>query len=108
MTRPTGNPKGRPSKAVKYESVQDKIDLTADDAIDLLSTVIARRKGYKRIGDSVLKACYFVIDHAIGKAKQKIEHSGGVLTYGELVRSAEELATKQPELLINVEKIGKN
>ena len=49
--------------------------------------------------------CQFVIEQVVGKAKQKIEHSGAVLTYGEVSKSAENLAKKGRDILADAEAI---
>ncbi len=97
---------GRKPKGYYERGVQDKLDGSAPVAVEILNKHINQRKGYKKTKDSVLRTCYYIIDHAIGKARQKIEHSGGVLTYSELIKSidkpreiladSEELSAKTP------------
>ena len=89
-------------------SVQEVLEGTAKEASILLDNYIRKVKGYTKMSPEKLRACQFVIDHAVGKARQKIEHSGGVMTYGQLVASAEGIEKNSPELLINVNTIAKN
>ena len=94
--------KGKPGrKPIGYyeRGVQEKLDSSAKDAATLLDNHLHQRAGYKKIKDSVLKICFFAIEHAIGKARQKVEHSGGIMTYGELAKSADKLKTKPRQVL---------
>jgi len=60
----------------------------------------------KRISASRQRACEYIIDHAIGKARQKVEHSGGIMTYGDLARSAEGLDKKPRPILADALEIA--
>ncbi len=60
----------------------------------------------KRLQSSRQRACEYVIDHAIGKPRQKIEHSGGVMTYAQLSKSAAELDKKPRDILADTEELG--
>jgi len=100
------HPGGRKPKGYYERGVQDRLNGLAPDAVTILDHHIHQRKGYKTIKDSVLKSCWYIIDHAIGKARQKIEHSGGVLTYSELAKSAEALEKKPREVLADAEEIA--
>lgn len=99
---------GKTSKYAKIANVQTILDGSAIEAAAILDRHIYKKKGYTHLKSSVQRACEFVIDHAIGKARQKIEHSGGVLTYGALLKSADNLEKTSPELLIDPSKVGKN
>ena len=97
---------GRRKSLVVEASTQKILDDTAPVASKLLADHVRGKR--KRLSTSLQRACEFVIEHAIGKARQKIEHSGGIMTYGQLLSRAEELETKSPELLINADKVSKN
>ncbi len=97
---------GKTSKYQKVLSVQSILDGTAKEAAGILDRHINRVKGYRKLAPSLLSACYYVIDHAIGKSRQKIEHSGGILTYSDLARGAEELDKKPRDILADVEEIA--
>ncbi len=97
---------GRRAKSVTIAGVQQTLDASASEAAKILDNRINRRQGFKSLPMDLQRACEYVIDHAIGKARQKIEHSGGVLTYSALVRSAEELDTKPRDILADVEEIA--
>ena len=64
------------------------------------------RHSYRHISTDLQRACEYFIDHAIGKARQKIEHSGGILTYGALAKEAEKIASKPRDVLADAEEIG--
>jgi len=97
---------GRPPKAFYSVPVQEVINLTAPVAARILQMHIERKRGYKTLPAGLQKACEFVIDHAIGKARQKVEHSGGVLTYSDLSKSATDLENKPREVLADAEEIA--
>lgn len=99
---------GNRSDAQKKRSVQVILEGTAKEAADLLDKYVRKVRGYTQMSPEKLRACFFVVDHAVGKARQKIEHSGGVMTYGQLVKSAEQQVAASPELLIDVDKLPKN
>jgi len=82
---------GKRSKYEKIANVQTILDGSAKEAAGILDRHIHRVKGHKTLKSSLQRACEFVIDHAIGKARLKIEHSGGILSYNDLAHSAEEL-----------------
>lgn len=97
---------GKKSKYDKIANVQTILDSSAIEAAAILDRHIHRMKGAKTIKTSLQRACEYVIDHAIGKARQKIEHSGGILTYSELAKSAEVIEKKPPSILADVEEIA--
>ena len=97
---------GRKPKGYYERGVADTLAGSAPDAARLLDNHMMQRKGYKKMKDTVLKAAFFIIDHAIGKARQKVEHSGGVMTYGELAKSAEGLEKKPRPILAEVMEIA--
>ncbi|KKK79347.1 hypothetical protein LCGC14_2834450, partial [marine sediment metagenome] len=99
---------GRKSKSSVEAGVQQVLDGAAPYAATLLRDHIRKVRGVKSLKPSVQRACEYVIDHSIGKARQKIEHSGGVMTYGQLVESAEGIEKNSPELLIDVDKMARN
>jgi len=100
------HPGGRPPKAYFAVPVQEVLNLTAPVAARILQAHIERKRGYKTLSAGLQRACEYVIDHAIGKARQKIEHSGGVLTYSDLAKSAETLEKKPREVLADAEEIA--
>lgn len=97
---------GRLSKYQKVASVQTILDGSAKEAAGILDRHINKRKGWLKLKPSLQRACEYVIDHAIGKSRQKIEHSGGVMTYGILAKSAEDLEKKPRDILADVEEIA--
>ena len=98
---------GGPKPKGYYErGLQDRLSNAAPDAVTILDNHMNQRRGYKTIKESVLKTCFYIIDHAIGKARQKIEHSGGILTYAELSKGADELDKKPRDILADVEEIA--
>ena len=86
--------------------VQQILDGAAPYAAALLRDHVRKVRGVKSLKPSVQRACEYVIDHAIGKAKQKVEHSGGILTYAALAKGAEELNKKPRDILADVEEIA--
>lgn len=98
-TEPAKHPGGRPKKDQHKKDTQAIIDLAAPDAAQILADHIARKRSRRTIKASLQRACEYVIDHAIGKPKQKVEHSGGILTYGQLARDAEKLEDKPRPVL---------
>ena len=102
------NPKGagRRSKEYYTKPVQEILNLTALTASRILQDYIERRKGAKQLSRDFIEACKYVIDHAIGKARQKIEHSGGILTYRALADGADELDKKPRPFLADTEELG--
>ncbi len=99
---------GRKSKSAVEAGVQQVLDGAAPYAAALLRDHIRKVRGIKSMKPSVQRACEYIIDHSIGKARQKIEHSGGIMTYGAIATSAEEQEKASPKLLIDPTKIGKN
>lgn len=97
---------GKTSKYQKIASVQTILDGSAKEAAGILDRHINKVKGYVKLKPSLQRACEYVIDHAIGKARQKIEHSGGIMTYGALAKSAEELEKKPREVLADTQELG--
>ena len=104
--KPALNKGGRPPRKPFTQSVQQIIDDAAPFAADLLRQHVERRRGHHQMQLSLQRACEYIIDHAIGKARQKIEHSGGILTYAQLAKSAEGLDTKPREILANTEELS--
>ncbi len=106
----TTNPKGagRHTKEYLTKPTQDILNLTAPIAARILQEHIERKHGRKTLKSSLQRACEYVIDHAIGKSRQKIEHSGGIMTYGELAKSARDLDHKPRPILADVEEILRN
>ncbi len=88
------------------QSPQKTLVSTAARAARVLEDHIWQVKGQRDLKTSLQRACEYVIDHAVGKPRQKIEHSGAVLTYGEVAKSAEGLATKGRAVLADAEAIA--
>lgn len=97
---------GRHPKGWYEADIQEVLNGSARSAARIIKAHMDQSKGNKTIKESVLKICFYVIDHAIGKARQKIEHSGGILTYAELSKGAEELDKKPRPILAEVEEIA--
>ena len=97
---------GRKAKKVVIAGIQQSLDATASEATMILDNFIHRRRGFKSIKQTLLQQCNYVIDHAIGKARQKIEHSGGILTYADLSKSATELDKKPRAILADTEELS--
>lgn len=106
------HPGGRPRKDQHKQDAQAILDKAAPVAAQILSDHVARKRSARTIKSSLQRACEYVIDHAIGKPRQKVEHSGGILTYQSLAKSAEELEQKPREELADKleisEKFSKN
>lgn len=102
------NPKGAGRKPKDYytRAVQDIINGTAREAAIMLDNYIKRKRGSKKITRDMIEACKYVIDQAIGKARQKIEHSGGIMTYRDLANSAEKAEQSGRDILADVEEIA--
>jgi len=102
------NPKGAGRKPKNYytRAVQDILNGSASRAAQILDDHIAGKRGRKKLAPSLQRACEYVIDHAIGKSRQKVEHTGGVMTYKQLVDSAGEIETKGRAILADVEEIA--
>ncbi len=98
-SQPTKHPGGKHPTSWYQVPAQDVINLTAPVAARILQMHIERRRGFRDLKASLQRACEYVIDHAIGKAKIKVEHSGGILTYSALAESAEKLEQKPPKAL---------
>ena len=71
---------GNKSKYNKAVTVQTILDGSALEAAGILDRHVFQKKGFKKMPSSLQRACEYVIDHAIGKSRQKIEHSGGIMT----------------------------
>lgn len=97
---------GRKSKYAKIADVQSILNGSALEAAALLDKHIFQKDDHKTIKSSLQRACEYVIDHAIGKARQKIEHSGGILTYQQLAQSAGDLDKKPRSILADAEEIA--
>lgn len=96
-----------PKKRGNIEAgVQQILDGAAPYAAVLLRDHVRKKRGAKSIKPSTQRAAEYIIDHAIGKARQKIEHSGGILTYSELARSAEDLDKKPRDVLVEVKEVA--
>ena len=91
--------RGRRSKAYYEADVQEVLSQGAKVAARMLQDHLFQKKGRKTLKTSLQRACEYVIDHAIGKARQKVEHSGGIMTYGELAKSADNLDAKPRPIL---------
>lgn len=100
------HPGGRPRKETITQPVQELINLAAPVAAQILKDHIDRKRSYKTLRASLQRACEYVIDHAIGKARQKVEHSGGILTYADLARGASNLDDKPRPILADVMEIA--
>ena len=93
------HPGGPKPKAFYKTPVMETINLTAPRAAILLQLYIERKRGFTTMSRDLIEACKYIIDHTIGKARQKVELSGGVMSYGELVKSADELDKKPRPVL---------
>ena len=102
----TPNKGGRQTKSKVEAGVQQILDGAAPYAAALLRDHVRKVRGVKSLKPSVQRAAEYIIDHAIGKARQKIEHSGGILTYADLAKGAEELEKKPLDILADVEEIA--
>ncbi len=101
---------GRKPPAYYKREVMDVLKGSAPYAAIVLDENIranTRGTGKKRpvLPAGLAGICQFVIEQVVGKAKQKIEHSGAVLTYGEVSKSAENLAKKGRDILADAEAI---
>lgn len=97
---------GRHTKEYYSAPVQEILNLTAPSAARILQQHIEKKKGYAYLKASLQRACEYVIDHAIGKARQKVEHSGGILSREELLKSANALDEKPRDFLADVEELA--
>ncbi len=97
---------GRKPKGYYERGIQDKLSHSASKAADILDDHIEQRKGRRNLKISLQRACEYVIDHAIGKSRQKIEHSGGILTYADLAKGASALDSKPRPILADVLEIA--
>ena len=109
-TAPSADPPvvkpGRRSKGAIEAGVQQILDGAAPYAAALLRDHIRKVRGVKALKPSIQRACEYVIDHAIGKSRQKIEHTGGAMTYKQLMDSAGEVEKKGRDILADVEDIA--
>lgn len=99
---------GRKPKGYHERGVQEVLDGSATKAAQILKDHMNQAAGHKKIKDSVMKIAFYIIDHTIGKARIKVEHSGGVLSYSEIAKSAEDLLKKPPPVLVDAEKIAQD
>ena len=97
---------GRPKKGSYNLSVQNILDGTAVEAARILQNHIIGKRGRRTLKSSLQRACEYVIDHAIGKSRQKVEHSGGIMTYKQLADSAGELEKSGRDILADAEAIA--
>ena len=97
---------GRKPKGYYERGIQDTLSGSASRAAVILDDHIAGKRGRRTLRPSLQRACEYVIDHAIGKARQKVEHSGGIMTYKQLADSARELEEKPRDVLAEVEEIA--
>lgn len=86
---------------VNEQTCQAQLNCLAPKAVSIIGNHLKGRR--RRLSPSMQRAAEYVIDHAIGKAKVKVEHSGGVMTYADLTRGVEELEKAPPRLLIAVQ-----
>lgn len=91
--------KGRPPKVEDRREVNEILTASAPLAAAILQKHIERRRGFRHLASDIQRACEYVIDHAIGKARQKVEHTGGIMTYAELAKSADALDNKPRPIL---------
>jgi len=84
------NKGGRPRKDRENRAIQDILNGSARDAALILKAHIEGKRGKRTLKASLQRACEYVIDHAIGKSRQKVEHSGGILTYKQIADDAGE------------------
>jgi len=101
-----GEGSGPKTEAQRAMSVQSVLNNSAIEAAHILDNVVNKRKGWTKVPDHLLKVCQYVIDHAIGKARQKVEHSGGIMTYSDLFYSAEALNKKPRDILADAMSIA--
>ena len=95
-----GGPKPKSFYKASMASVQEILNATALVAVKILARFMDEEPGFKTLRPGIQHACEYVIDHAIGKAKQKTELTGGILTYSQLAKAAEELDHKPREIYI--------
>ena len=97
---------GRKAKTVLTRQTNQIIEDTAPHAAQYLMKVV---KGeVKRPSLARIEVCKFVINHAIGSPRQKIEHSGEIQTsLSDLARSAEE-ALRDAGFIITRESVGED
>lgn len=97
---------GRKPKGYYERGIQDRLNSSAPAALTILDRHMNQQTGHKKIKDSVLKTCFYIIDHTVGKARIKVEHTRGILTYSEIAKSADKLKEKPPPVLVDAEKIA--
>lgn len=85
---------GRKTHNYIYQTARETLHSAAIPASSLLREFIIGKK-VKKISRTKLDACIFILEQVIGKAKIKVEHDIGNLTYDALVR----LATEKQKLL---------
>lgn len=103
---PERNKTGRKTRTVEHANATQILEGSAIAAARIVSDLVKGTR--KRISRERYMAVIFNIEQCLGKARQKVEHSGGILTYSTLVKSAENLEKNGPELLIDADKVGKN
>ena len=91
---------GRQSKKKVIAGVQQILDEAAPYAATVLRDHVEKRRGNKNLKSSVQRAAEYIIDHAIGKARQKIEHSGGI------DKGADELSDEELAAIIKGRRSG--
>lgn len=81
------------------------IEETAPIASRRLQEFILQKKNHKTLPNEMMAACRFIIEQTIGKATQKIFHSGAILTYSDLALAAVALdkGTPRPMLADSME-----
>ena len=104
-TAPKKHAGGRPRKDREARAIQDILNGSARDAALILKAHIEGKRGKRTLKASLQRACEYVIDHAIGKSRQKVEHSGGVLTYKQIADDAGEEESRP--FLAEVEEISR-
>lgn len=97
---------GRRSNAYYKVPAQQVVNLTASRAARILQDFINRRAGKLSLAPGLQKACEYIIDHAIGKARMKPDLAGGHMSYKELMDSADKLDDKPRPILADVEEIA--
>ena len=106
MARPI-NPKpgeGRKTRTVEHATATQILEGAVIPAAKLLRDLISGTR--KRISQQRYSAAVFNIEQCLGKARQKIEHSGGILTYNDIVKDAEKLEKKPRDILADAEEIA--
>ena len=95
---------GRKTRTVEHQTATAILEGSAIHAARLITDLI--RGNRKRISTQRYSAAVFTVEQCLGKARQKVEHSGGIMTYGELARSAEGLDKKPRPILADALEIA--